>query len=67
MQKIMKQAGPRKQIFETVNFAFMKNFDLLVKMAIFWVPLHVLGDSCHKLRSKIELGGHVISAHLFSH
>ena len=31
----MKQAGPSRQLFETVNFAFMKIFDFLVKIAIF--------------------------------
>ena len=27
----MKQAGPSRQLFETVNFAFMKIFDFLIK------------------------------------
>ena len=31
MQKMIEQAGPSRQLFETVNFAFMKNFD-------FWLP-----------------------------
>ena len=35
MEKIMKQTGPSRQLFETVNFAFMKIFDFLVKIAIF--------------------------------
>ena len=39
----MKQAGPSRQLFETVNFAFMKNFDFLVKIAIFWAFLLFLG------------------------
>ena len=34
MQKMIEQAGPSRQLFETVNFAFMKNFDFLVKIAI---------------------------------
>ena len=57
MQKIIKQVGPSRQLFETVNFAFMKIFDFLVKIALFWASLLFLGDSCHKLRPKIELGG----------
>ena len=62
MQKMIEQAGPSRQLFETVNFAFMKNFDFLVKIAIFGALLLFLGDSCHKLRSKIELGGYIISS-----
>ena len=57
MQQIMKQAGPIIHLFETVNFAFMKIFDFLVKIALFWASLLFLGDSCHKLRPKIKLGG----------
>ena len=60
MEKIMKQAGPSRQLFETVNFAFMKNFDFLVKIAIFGAFLLFLGDLCHKLQSKIERGGYTI-------
>ena len=30
MEKIMKQAVPSRQLFETVNFAFMKNFDFCI-------------------------------------
>ena len=57
MHQIIKQASPSRQLFEAVNFAFMKFFDFLVKIAIFWAFLLFLGDSCHKLRPKIELGG----------
>ena len=60
MQQIIKQAGPSRQLFETVNFAFMKIFDFLIKTALFGTFLLFLGDSCHKLQSKIELGGHII-------
>ena len=35
MQKIIKQAGPSIQLLETVNFAFMKIFDFLIKTALF--------------------------------
>ena len=35
MQQIIKQAAPSRQLFETLNFAFMKNFDFLVKITIF--------------------------------
>ena len=60
MQEIIKQAGSSRQLFETVNFAFMKIFDFLVKIALFWASLLFLGDSCHKLRPKIELGARII-------
>ena len=39
----MEQAVPSSQLFETVNFAFMKIFDFLVKIAIFWALLLFLG------------------------
>ena len=57
MQKIIKQVGPSRQLFETVNFAFMKIYDFLIKTALLGAFLLFLGDSCHKLRPKIELGG----------
>ena len=50
MQKIIKQVGPSRQLFETVNFAFMKIFDFLVKIVIFWAFLLFLGDLRHALR-----------------
>ena len=62
MQKFIKGTGPSRQLFETVNFAFMKIFDFLVKIALFWASLLFLGDSCHKLRLKIELGGCIIGS-----
>ena len=45
MQKTIKQAGPSRQLFETVNFAFMKNFDFLVKIAIFEAFFKLLDSS----------------------
>ena len=57
MQQIIKQAGPSRQLFETVNFAFMKIFDFLIKTALFGDFLLFSGDLRHKLRPKIELGG----------
>ena len=57
MQKFIKGTGPSRQLFETVNFAFMKIFDFLVKIALFWASLLFLGDLCHKLQPKIELSG----------
>ena len=42
MEKIIEQVGPSRQLFEAVNFAFMKNFDFLVKIAIFWAFLPIL-------------------------
>ena len=56
MQQIIKQVGPSRQLFETVNFAFMKIFDFLIKTALLGAFLLFLGDLCHKLRPKIELG-----------
>ena len=47
MQKMIEQAGPSRQLFETVNFAFMKNFDFLVKIAIFWVGLSAFSRVIH--------------------
>ena len=52
IQQIIKQAGPVRQIFETINFAFMKIFDFLVKIAIFRVILLFLGDLRHALQPK---------------
>ena len=62
MQEIIKQVGSSRQLFETVNFAFMKIFDFLVKTALFGAFLLILGDLFHKLRLKIELSGYIISA-----
>ena len=39
MQKIKKPRSPSRQLLETVNFAFMKIFDFLVKIAIFRASL----------------------------
>ena len=47
MQKIIKQVGPSRQLFETVNFAFMKNFDFLVKIAVSRASLLFSRDSRH--------------------
>ena len=47
MQEIIKQVGSSRQLFETVNFAFMKIFDFLVKTALFGAFLLFLGDFCH--------------------
>ena len=57
MQKFIKETGPSRQLFETVNFAFMKFFDFLVKIVLFWAFLLFFGDLRHKLRPKIELSG----------
>ena len=50
------------QLFETVNFAFVKIFDFLVKTALFEAFLLSSGDSRHKLRPKIERGDYIISS-----
>ena len=39
MQKIIKPRSPSRQLLETVNFAFMKIFDSLVKIAVFRASL----------------------------
>ena len=52
MEKIIEKVGSSRQLFEAVNFAFMKNFDFLVKIAIFGAFMLFLGDSCHKLWPK---------------
>ena len=62
MQKIIKQVGPSSQLFETVNFVFMKIFDFLIKTAILGAFMLFLGDLCHKLRPKIKLGGYITSS-----
>ena len=50
MQKIKKPSSPSRQLSETVNFAFMKIFDFLVKIALLGASLLFLGDSCYALR-----------------
>ena len=60
MQKMIEQAGPSRQLFETVNFAFMKNFDFLVKIAIFWAFLLFLGWFMSQITAEIERGGYTI-------
>ena len=63
MQKFIKGTGPSRQLFETVNFAFMKIFDFLkIKTALFGAFLLFLGDLCHKLWLKMELSGYICSA-----
>ena len=57
IQQIIIQAGPSGQLFETINFAFLKIFDFFSQKSPVWVFLLFLGDSCHVLRRKIELGG----------
>ena len=52
MQQIIKLAGLARQLFEAVNLPFMKNFDLLVKIANFGAFLLFLGSS---VTSRIEL------------
>ena len=50
MQKIIKLRDPSRQLLETVNFAFMKIFDSLVKKAVFRASLLFLEDSRHAIR-----------------
>ena len=49
MQEILKETSPSRKLFETVNFAFMKFFDFLVKIAIFGAFLLFSLDSRHAL------------------
>ena len=62
MQEIIKQVGSSRQLFETVNFAFMKIFDFLVKTALFGAFLLFLGDSPHKLWTNVKLGDYNIKS-----
>ena len=64
MQKMIEQAGPSRQLFETVNFAFMKNFDFLVKIAIFWAFLLFLGWFMSQITAVIERGGYTICSNI---
>ena len=47
MQKVIKLRCSSRQLLETVNFAFMKIFDLFAKIAVFRASLLFLGDSRH--------------------
>ena len=47
MQKIMKLRCLSRQLLETVNFAFMKIFDSLVKIAVFRASLLFWGRLRH--------------------
>ena len=48
MQKIIKSRSPSRQLLETVNFAFMKIFDSLVKIAVFRASLLFMFDYSRK-------------------
>ena len=56
----MIQTGSSSQLFETVNFAFMKIFDFLVKIAIFWAFLLFRGWFASRITAELELGGYII-------
>ena len=43
MKQFIKQADPSRQLYETVNFAFMKIFDFIIKTALFWGLFTFLG------------------------
>ena len=60
--KSMIQIWSSLKMRQIIKHAFMKIFDLLVKIAIFGAFLLFLCDSCHKLRPKIELDGYIISS-----
>ena len=45
--KNYKPRSPSRQFLETVNFAFIKFFDFLVKIALFMASLLFSGDSRH--------------------
>ena len=54
MQKIIKSRSPSRQLLETVNFAFMKIFDFLVKIVIFWAFLLFFGRFASCITAVIE-------------
>ena len=56
MQQIMQQAGPSGQLFETVNFAFMKIFDYLIKTALFWGLSVFLGWFTSQITAENRVG-----------
>ena len=62
MQIIIKQVGPSRQLFETVNFAFMKIVDFLVKIALFGAFLLFPWWFVSQITAEIELGGYMINA-----
>ena len=51
------QVGSSRQLFETVNFVFMKFFDFLVKTAIFGAFLLFIGWFMSQITAEIERGG----------
>ena len=53
MQKIKKPRSPSRQLSETVNFAFMKIFDFLVKIAVFRASLLFFGRFTSCISSRI--------------
>ena len=54
----MKGTGPSRQLFETVNFAFMKIFHFLVKIVIFRAILimHIYPDQVFFSISDLSYG-----------
>ena len=62
MQQIIKQAGPSRQLFETINFAFMNFFDFFVKTAIFRTFLLFSGDFRQALQPYTVWLEHLIRA-----
>ena len=62
MQKIKKPRSPSRQLSETVNFAFMKIFDFLVKTVIFRRFLLFSGDFRQALRPYTVWLEHLIRA-----
>ena len=55
MQKIIKLRSSSRQLLETVNFAFMKIFDFLVKIAVFRAFLFFFGRFTSCFTAVIEL------------
>ena len=53
MQKIIKLRSPSRQLLETINFAFMKIFDSLVKIAVFRASLLFFGRFASCISSRI--------------
>ena len=58
MQEIIKQVGSSRQLFETVNFAFMKIFDILIKLALLGAHLQNLSFLKGPLMQDFKLSGY---------
>ena len=67
MHKNIKPRSPSRQLLKTVNFAFMKIFDFLVKIVIFWAFLLFLGRFASCIPRKIMLSPYAKKCIVFYH